>query len=238
MKRVWIASILFLLFVSELQAATLQAAGGSDDPATSFKIADEFASGATLSSGQIGSLGWMGGGCTSSVSAEANRPGILRLDTGTTANAQCAIWLRQSAGAGIVQGASNFDSLWYVRLNTNDANTLIRVGMSDNCGAGTFEVAYFEKLAADTTWFSVTRLGATETRNNTTFPTSTSWVKLRVRRIDATTIGFTVNTNTEIQNTTNTPAGTLQPCIYIDNNIAASKTVDVDYFSLSLAVTR
>lgn len=214
------------------------AAGGAEDPATSFTISDEFASGATLSSGQIGSLGWMSGGCTSSVSAEANRPGIVRLDTGTTANAQCAIWTRQSAGSGIVQGASLFDALWYVRLNTNDANTLIRVGMSDNCGAGTFEVAYFEKLAADTTWFRVTRLGATETRTNTTIATSTAWVKFRVRRTDANTIGFTIDANAEQTNTTNTPAGTLQPCMYIDNNTAASKTVDVDYFRLKLNVTR
>lgn len=221
-----------------VEGCTAAGGGSEPDPATSFSISDEFASGATLSSGQIGSLGWMSGGCTSSVSAEANRPGIVRLDTGATANAQCAMWARQSAGSGIVQGASLFDALWYARLNTNDANTLIRIGMSGNCGAGTFEVAYFEKLAADTTWFRVTRLDATETRINTTIAIGTAWVKMRIRRIDATTIGFTIDANAEQTNITNTPAGALQPCIYLDNNIAAAKTADVDYFRLKLAVTR
>lgn len=221
-----------------VEGCTAAGGGGEADPATSFAIVDEFASGAPNTSGQIGSLGWMSGGCVSSVSAEANRPGIIRLDTSATANTQCAMWIRQSTGSGIVQGASLFDTLWYVRLNTNDANTLIRVGLSSNCGADTFETAYFEKLAADTTWFRVTKLGATQTRTDTAIAVSTAWVKMRVRRIDASTIGFTLDAAAEQTNTTNTPAGHIQPCVYIDNNIAAAKTADVDYFRLKLAVTR
>ncbi len=54
----------------------------------------------------------------------------------------------------------------------------------------------------------------------------------RIRRVDASTVGFTVNDGTEVTATGNIPTATLSPFIAITNTTANAKSVDIDYFDL------
>jgi hypothetical protein len=51
---------------------------------------------------------------------------------------------------------------------------------------------------------------------------------LRVRRIDASTIGFTVGAATEVQVASNIPTATAGHMVYVRTLEAVAKSVDVD----------
>jgi hypothetical protein len=51
-----------------------------------------------------------------------------------------------------------------------------------------------------------------------------------LRRIDASTIGFSTAGGAEVTVTLNVPTAAVEPFVQIKNAKAASKTIDVDYF--------
>jgi len=93
---------------------------------------------------------------------------------------------------------------------------------------------YVEKLEADTSWFGVTRSASSETRTAALAACSTSWVKFRVWRLNATTVGFTVNDGTEVTATATVTSLPISPMIQIRNSAAADKTIDFDFFDISI----
>ncbi len=203
------------------------------DPTTLY-LEDHFASGTSVS-GQIGQLGWVAtGGVISSQVAEPGYPGITRRDTGTTSGTLTSLATRTAAG--VLAFAEAFDVRFVLRLNEPDAELRARAGVasaigSDPPASGT----YFEKLGPDTTWFIVTRSGGTETRVNTGVAVSTAWVTLRVRRLSAGSIGFTINANAEQVITTNVPVtGTANVGLHIINVTAVSRTLDIDWFDMNV----
>jgi hypothetical protein len=122
-----------------------------------------------------------------------------------------------------------------IRLNTNDANTILQAGLSFNPGTATpGHGMYIEKQAADTSWFGVCRASSVQTRTSALATVSTNWVKFRIRRVDASTIGFTLDSGTEQLITTNIPTtGTgMHPFVTLSNTAAADKNVDLDYFHI------
>ena len=211
--------------------------GGIDSP---FLAEDHFVSG-TTTSGSIGSLGWMWtagtGGTIGAQSAEANHPGLLRLSTGTISGVTCVLYGRTVGSTGAYHTDDLFDSTWVVRLNTNDSNTHVRIGL----GYTTSNTApnsgiYIEKLPGDASWYGVTRSGGTQTRTAALAACSTGWIKFRIRRVDASTIGFTVDGGSEVTATTNIPstASGIVACLTLYNATSADKTLDVDYFRMKL----
>lgn len=195
---------------------------------------DDFVSGSTTS-GAIGELRWMSAnGLTSADTAAAGRPGIVRRDTSTTSG-QYAYTMLANASAGPITPADNFDVTYIFRLNQADTDTLARIGLASAAASNPpGNGVYLEKLAADTEWQAVTRGAGVQTR--TPFApvatvTAAAWVKLRIRRASATQIGFTLNGGTEVLVTTNLPTVPLNPFFAVHNAVAASKTIDVDYFS-------
>lgn len=204
-------------------------------------IEDDFSSGANVL-GQIGELSWnqtlTSTGAGSCQDAAADHLGIYRINTGATSGATSQIGLR-STGQGVLLPAEDFDLTFLVRLNQNDVNTTARVGLARSYASNPDSLGiYFERLDADGSWFGVCRAATVQTRSSAVGANTTDWVKLRVRRLSSTTIGFSLANapafvfGTEQTVASNVPINGLQPFLQIVNSAAADKSLDVDYMQL------
>jgi hypothetical protein len=192
-------------------------------------LKDDFIAGATATS----ELQWQNmGGTISRVAGLADHPGILRYDTTATSGTLAGMTLGQN-GTGTFLPAEMFDMTWILRLNTNDANTLVRIGLeaTGNSNPDSNGI-YIEKLAADTQWFGVTRAASSQNRTTALANVSTNWVKFRIRRVNATTVAFSLDDGAETTATLTIPTVALQPILFITNSTTASKTIDIDFFEL------
>lgn len=199
-------------------------------PATIY-LQDDFMTGGS-SQYTFGVLGWAAYGAIlpNLLAAEAGHPGIIQSATGTSNGTNVGFSLRGSVAFGVLLAAETFDVQFIVRLNTNDSSTLVRVGLGlDPTNNPPANGLYVEKLAADTSWFGVTRASSSQTRTAALAATSTSWVRLRIRRLNSTTIGFSINGGTETTATATIPTTGLAPFVQIINAAASNKTIDVDY---------
>lgn len=214
----------FLAFGSDIQT--------QKDPLYPYRnsvyLSDEFYGG-TTSTGNIGSIGWsIGAGTATPSGGTVNNPGFYRLDTTAVINTLARIF---SQSTTINTLNKNHSELTIVRLNTNDANTIVRIGDSDGFSASPpTNGIYFEKLAADTNWFVVTRAAGVETRTDTGVAVNTSFNTFAFSVTSASVI-FQLNYTTVATHTTNIPTSTTGlNGWFITNTAAASKTLDIDYW--------
>lgn len=245
MKRTWrylplLVALWALASPSESAQITSPGGGGAGsggsiyDYRTTIKLQDDFIAGSTTSAA-IGTLGWtFANGSITKLEGEANHPGIIRRSTGAVSGTVATFFIYNSAQPFIPAGSS-YDIVWLFRLNTNDANTTVRIGthsmtITDPPGSG----EYLEKLDADTNWFFVTRNGGTQTRTNTGVAVGTDWVTLRPVKTGNTSVAFYLNGVLVGTSTTNLPAVGVNPAVTIVNSTAAAKTIDFDYFELDL----
>ena len=202
------------------------------DPLRTLQVIDDFVGG-TGATTTVGELGWtLAGGSTTALAAEARHPGLLRRDTSTTSGVVAYTLLRSNVSSA---GSFHADDFWDVtfvfRLNQVDANTRLRIGVSGNWSSETpVNAAYLEVLTSDTNWFYVTRTSSVETRTDSGTAANTSWHKIRIRRLSASALGFTLDSAAEVSVSSNVPTGTgvTAPGWQIVNTTTASKTVDVD----------
>lgn len=194
--------------------------------------ADDFVGGGTTSA-VIGKFLWTyTGGTFNGQAGESGHPGIQRRDTGTTISTNAYTVAKQT---NLLVASELFDTTLVVRLNTNDTDTLVRLGIATGASVNPpSDGMYVEKLAADTSWFGVTRVGNVQTRTSALGATSTGWVKFRVRRIDSSTVGFTMDSGAEVFATSNLATGAANLAIVINNATAVSKTIDVDFVDLRI----
>jgi hypothetical protein len=211
------------------------------DPATMAYRYDEFLGG-TSTSGSIGDLGWSASnGTASQVAGESGRPGLFRLSSSASINTIARLFLNVQAQ---YLPANTFDMVFVLRLNNNDTDTAISIGLTDTVGAtgAPTNGIIFRKAYADTNWQTVTRAASVETGSNfshqlvdaTNGPISTNFARFRLRRIDGSTIGFSINGGTEKQHTANIPTAALYPWVVINNQTAVAKTFDIDYWDASV----
>lgn len=203
----------------------------------SARLQDEFLIG-TATSGDIGDLRWIStldaSAAVTYQTSIADHPGFIRLSTAATSNNAARITTPGTTTFSVLLPAEDFDARFLVRLNTNDANTRVRIGFYGSNADQPTDGIYVEKLPADTQWFGVTRASSSETRSTALASTSTSWVTLRIRRIDASTIGFTADSGTERTNTANIPTAGLNPTVFIETTTTADKTLDVDFVRVDI----
>ena len=192
-------------------------------------LQDDFSFGGN-SSGITGNLGWtLGAGSIAGQASEANAPGIFRL--GTTAVSGTIGRLLFNATA-VFPLSFPQETISICRLNTNDANTTVRIGYVNSSGANPpNHGVYFEKLDADVDWFCVTRAASVETRVDSNINVNTSFNKFRITRT-TTGVQFYVNEQFVTEIPTNIPTIDVAPCYQIVNSAAADKTLDIDYFQL------
>lgn len=231
--------------------------GSGQAPASTLDLLDEFLGGA-VTSNAIGSLGWACAVCGSFVysAGEAGHPGMLLVSTGAGAQTTAAGASGLSTGAtvGPILAADFFDLTFYLRVNTNDANQSVAVGLASALGDIQSPTAIqIRKTAAGTTWNGIVRVGDSETSATASLGTvgTGAWVKLRVQRISSTTLGFQLNSGGVlcITSAAALPAGcsggntsvTLPTGAHFvgvqnwNNNTANAKTLDVDYIWIRLA---
>jgi len=204
---------------------------------STIRLQDDFISGGTTS-GTIGQYGWNSVAATiSAITSETNRFGLIRVDTTAVSGTIGRMFLFSANGA--IGAANDFSIVTASRLNTNDANTTVRIGLVSSPSANPpADGVYFEKLDADTNWFCVTRAGAVQTRNDSGIAISTAFATFEIVR-SSTGVVFSIGTSKNVcTNTTNVTTAFLVPVFQIINSAAASKTMDVDYFQLSVTVSR
>ena len=179
-------------------------------------------------------MGWVTGG-TGSVShqvGQANHPGIDRVTSGATNPSVLSIFTGNNSGTSPIAGSEMFDITWIISPVSLNAATCIRAGLatgapsSDPPGNG----AWIERDDADTDWFGVGKVGGVATRTSGLLGgvvTAGAWYKLRVRRVDATTLGFSVNDGVEQTLAVGQPTA-LAPVLQVATTEAVAKSVDVD----------
>lgn len=202
-------------------------------------LQEEFISG-TAGTGSIGALGWTAtGGTISQGAPETNHPGILRRATSAVINTVAL--LRNIGSNNAFQGAAqNYQFRWIVRLNQTDADTKLRVGITEYCVADPCTHGiYFEKLGTDTNWTCVTRTSSVETKTDSSVAADTSWHTFHVIR-SLSQADFYLDGALVCSNTTNLPSPTVQLLLdlLLINTAAADKTVDVDYADFMYSISR
>lgn len=219
----------------DITALAQAAVASAINPLTTLRVHDEFMSGAATS-GNIGDLGWILIGTAGLASPQAGHPGIFRIETGATINTLAAIHARQTPGTGVLVASEMFDITFLVQPLEASATIQMRPGTSSDMSTQAPAAGiYFERLLADTNWFGVCRASATQTRVDTGVASTNGWAKLRMRRIDASTIGFSVNGGTEVTCATNVPgAVNMQYGLQVYNGEAVNKTLSIDLFDMTI----
>lgn len=210
------------------------------NPDTDFYVKDDFVGGkggsGTAPDGIVGELGWRApsssGSIGVSVIEEADHPGVNDISLPGTINTSHWIELdrfRLNTGA-------MFDFMWKFSPTSN-VNVTYRLGFFALSAADPpTNGIYIEKKSGDTNWFGTARSSDTESRVNMGVAvTANAWYSVRVRRIDASTIGFTVNNGSELTVTSNIPVIQAGMMAYIKLNEAVAKTLRVDYFDLAIS---
>jgi len=219
---------------------------------TTPHVFDDFTHGLVMPAATVspvGSLNWQisqTAGTVSPASAVANHPGIARLDTTATSPGWVGIYGQLGTSAQLsILPADTFDITFVIRPGaTVDANLAFVFGLADtsltSAATNTTNGIYVEKRLADTTYFGVCRAASTQTRTAAAGTvTASTWTKFRIRRVDSSTIGFTQDAGAEVNVTTNIPTVAMTPFIHVMNNSAASKTLDIDLFDMTITgITR
>lgn len=200
---------------------------------------DDFLLGTISSNGSLGTTGWQfANGTSGSFSVQAGtavNPGIVRFETGATSGT-----VNRMLMLGNVPFLSSVNHRYTViaQLNTNDANTQVRIGTSvDWLTNPPTSGIYFEKLAADTNWFCVTRSAGVETRTDTGTAINTSFNTFMFNK-NSSGVEFRINGAVKCTHTTNVPTVGVGFGLHLNNTAAANKTLDLDYTEWTIAVTR
>lgn len=203
------------------------------DPLTVIDVADDFVSG-LLTSGLIGSLSWVIAGGTFTIpTTVAGHPGVLTRDTSATISTTAYTILRSLSVQGPLMASESFDVTWLFKLNQTDADTRVRLGLSSDWTSDVpANGVYLEKTLVDTQWFGVCRAASAQTRTAALATTDTNWHKVRIRRVDASTMAFSFDGGAEVTLAATVPTAAVTPGMHIFNNVASSKTIDLDYFRL------
>jgi len=202
-----------------------------------IEIQDDFIN--TLgTAGSIGTHGWFFlNGTSVGLLGESNHPGLIRRTTGAASGTVALMALGTSDP--ILLPAQSHSMLWITRLNNNDTNTTVRIGSNINSASNpTAAGIYLEKLDADTNWFCVARSAGVQTRVDSTVAVTTNYMTTSYKR-DSSGVQFTIDGVSVCGLiTTNIPTVAVRPSIYLINSAASDKSLDVDYFSMTINISR
>jgi hypothetical protein len=210
------------------------------NPRQPYILNDDFLF-ASTETGEVGDLGWsFTNGTWNLVAAELGHPGICRRATTAVANTVASAF----PGGGGTAVNLRFDQwremVWIVKPVTTSTDVIIRLGVLNDMTANPpTNGAYIEKLAADTNWFGVARQSASEVRVDLgVAATADVWASFRMRQINATSVGFSVNGGAEIVASGATvPAATTNMVqgFQATPTTANARNLDIDFFSIILA---
>jgi hypothetical protein len=215
------------------------AAGGSDASSlTSPMVWDDFISGHT-NTGTVGQLGWGPSNATATLTGAANRPGIVTTTLAATTTGALIASSNYNIPLSTVSDAV-FIAAFPTAANVPDC----RVGLFSTSGAAVpnDDAVYFERLAADTNWFAVTRNGAdpnfTRIDTGVAFSAGT-YISFEINHPAANVWQFLINGASVATAAATLPAETTLsiPMFGLTTNGTAA-AISVDYFKMSLTTTR
>lgn len=205
------------------------------DPQARRLLSDDFHSGSN-EIGEIGELGWSASaGTIAPQTAEQNHPGIFRRTSGTVAAQVASMFPTSSSLVGF-----RFDEwdecTWIFKPTAANTDTAYRFGIFGDLTAAPPHCVYAERLATDANWFFVTRNNGAQTRLDSGVAFGANWVKVRMRRVSAGEVRFSINGNIEVAVTT-TIADAYDGFVFANQIIPTTTTarsVDIDFFSAAL----
>mgnify|MGYP001587930422 CR=1 FL=1 len=198
-------------------------------PAANAYVRDEFIGGVygKLNGRLTGELGWIPydiyGVVVQLIPAIAGHPGIASIPTGANINNYNYL---QLSSVQIIP-ADSFDTIFIFKVPSVTSVTFV-MGLYGSNADG----LYLEKLSTDSNWFAVSRVSSTQTRADMGVAAIDTWYKVRIRRVDGATIGYTINSGSEVTATTNIPTAGLHPYIYVVTTEAVNKYIHIDYFDM------
>lgn len=183
-------------------------------------------------------MGWSqtnGGG--SMLAAVAGHPGAYTMSTSAASGTVAGLsW--DSNASGNILCSDLFDMTFIVRLNNNDTDTQVRIGLQGSAtGDPSTNGIYFEKPFATTSaWAAIAQAGGARATSSSVGTLGTGWVRLRMRQAVAGTILFSQDGGAEVSvSGANVPgAVAVQAIIQIKNQVNSSKTIDVDYVQVAV----
>jgi hypothetical protein len=207
------------------------------DPLSNCRMTDDFIGNRDTAQGW-----WTrqtaGGTVTSAtLTGESGHPGIVRITVSTTTSGTVAWAATPATSVSSVIPTDFFDLTWVCRPVDNDAQVTYRIGMFQTGVVSAFsDVICFAKEAANN-YFTGTCVAASSRTDTSTFGayTANTWHKFRMRRIDASTIGFKFDEAAEQTITTNIPTAALVPAAYVVRGTSGTKTLDIDLFDLTIS---
>lgn len=210
----------------------------NDSPSLPTVVVDDFIF-QSVETGEAGLTGWsFTTGSIANSAPEINHPGIVLRASGTTQN-QVASFYPGSAGTVGILRFEQFDRMtWIVAPVTAGNDFDLRIGLlTDMTSITPTNGVYIERLAAEASYFGVSRSAGAQTRTAALEPlTANGWEKFVIRRIDATSVGFSVNGQAEVVLSTTVPAAasSLTFGIQIRPTTNAARNVKIDFFSMKL----
>lgn len=181
--------------------------------------------------------GQTSGGYLGVDTTEAGHPGIITLATGSATNSNSFIYMTTvNSSNGVVKLTDTFEANFVFRSNFFNSTGSFKIGFLDNPSSTPASGIYLEKLPADTNFFGVCRTSGTQTRGDLGLAGANStWYRLRIRRVDASTIGFKINSAAEVTINTNVTANGVTPTFFFATTSASAKSMLIDYFDLSFS---
>lgn len=212
------------------------------NPLSPVILVDDFIT-QSLETGETGNLAWsFTNGTIVAQNNEAAHPGVILRRSAAVANTTSSFYL----GASTITTAFNFsefdETTWIFRQTAVEADSALQFGIFAAVGVtAPAHGLYLEKLATDTNWFFVARNNGVQTRVDSGVAKSTSWIKAKMRRISATSAGFSINGGAEVVINTNAPdaTDTMMPGNQITPTGTTVRDILIDFFSMKLlAVVR
>jgi len=199
-------------------------------------MTDDF-NGRNSSSGAVGDIGWYyGNGSYAMLAATSGRPGLAQRATGTTSGTKAYDTLRGTTPHTHMWSGDLWKAEAILKLDQNDTVTEFHLGISDDPTANPPNNGiWFQKSFTDTTWFGNCRSASVDSLTASLGTIDTGYHYFMVRRIDASTIGFTIDNNAEVTKTTGIPTNAAM-AVYraIRNNAAVTKSYTIDYYSFQV----
>ena len=167
------------------------------------------------------------------VDGEPNHPGIYFIKAPDSSMPAGIVLKDADQGHPPFHSSSFFDMTLILRPKQNNTNVAFLFGL---VGDSYVNGAYFQKDPADNFFHGVCRASSVSSVTGAfSAYTANTFYKFRVRRVDASTIGFSINDGTEQALTTNVPAGLVYPQIWATSPITtADAQLDIDLIDIAI----
>lgn len=197
---------------------------------------DDFFSQST-ETGEVGELGWtFTNGSIQPSGPEVNHPTVLIRRSGTVISQVSSMY----TSSGQTSNLLRFDQLDYsylvFRLVATDADFAFRAGFTSDCSTTTpVHGLYIERTESDSGFFGVVRNNSNQSRTGVALTAhDTSWHTFRMRRVSAGSVGFMIDSNSEVILTSSNvpdPGDSFNYCIQIVPTTMVARDVILDFFS-------